>query len=280
MLLFLNPAAKADRDASRRTLQFNFSLKPLQNVLATQLVLLVPETTSGSATSAYKVKQNGTLMRALDSKLASAAIPHKEQLEFSIQYVTGDMAHDLFFGVEVAEQNRTRLPSDRDPGALLDSITPLLVVYTHDRTSIGQPTGKTQEPALESGNVRKRQAVSLSPTLEEIENEPCQRYQTFLTYEQIGWPSSHVISPPGGLNFAYCYGRCNSPFSEESEYTRHAQLLEASKNYYKQNNLPPPVIPSPCCVPIALTNINIITETTEGRIAGKVFQDVERCGCV
>ena len=282
MLFFENPAVKADRDVNRRTLRFNFNLKPLQSVLATQLVFLVPTTTFGSATSMYKVEQNEKPMQALDSKLTPSTIPHKQWLEFSIHYATDDTTRDLSFSVEVAEQNRTLLPSDRELDPLLDVITPLLAVYSHDPASIGQLAEEAPVPDLESEGVRKRKrhAASHWPTLEDIENEQCQRHQIFLTYEQIGWPSTNVISPPGGLDFSYCYGLCNAPFSEETEYTRHAQLLEASKNYYRKNNLPPPVFPSPCCVPMALTNFSMITETADGRIAGKVFQDVARCGCV
>ena len=274
---FSNHAAKGE-EVNRKTLQFDFSgIKPSLNVLATQLVFLVPETTFSYVVSMYEVNQNGEPAGPVDSRQSSAA---EGWLEFTIHYI-GEHAADNHskgtFSVAVTHQNGTEFPSGRGPGSLIDSITPLLVVYAYDNASIGKLPGENQEPDVEFQGVQKRETSS---ALEERANEPCQKYRTFLTYQKIGWPSEFVVSPSGGLHFTYCYGRCNSPFSSESEYVRHAQLLEALNNYYRRKNLAPPVVPPPCCVPIKLTPINIITQAADGHYVEQIFEDVAHCGCV
>ena len=256
-------------------LQFDFSsLRPAQNILATQLVLMVPETDFDRVLRVYEVKQNGEVLGPLSSTMtvASTAKPGTRWMEVAIRYTTEHTSQGIF-SVKVKDQRETGQPSDVNVRSLLDSITSLLVVYAHDSAPNRPPTGK-----LDLG-VQKRQASPLSlPMLSEIENEPCQRYSPFLTYAQIGWPSSFVITPAGGFPFAYCYGRCNSPFGSEIEYVRHSQLLQALNNYQLRKNQP--LIPPPCCVPIRYRPQDLITLEADRHTVMHVFQDVVSCGCM
>ena len=263
-------------------LQFDLSsLGPAQKILATQFVLMVPEMNFNRNLRVYEVSQNGEVVGPLSSKmtLASMAKPGMAWMEFTIRYVTeysGATSHGNFI-VKVTDERETERPSNDNMHSLLDTIMPHLVVYAHDNTPNRPPTVGNQEEGL---GVQKREATSTSPlpTLSELENEPCQKYSPFLTYEQLGWPSSVVISPPGGLHFTYCYGHCNSFLSSEIEYARHSQLLQAINTYQTQKNLP--TIPPPCCV--ALNNyglLNMITAETNGYKLWMI-QVVNSCGCM
>ena len=187
-------------------------------------------------------------------------------MEFTIHYVTQDTSHNPTnetFIVGITDQSGTEFPSDVEPGSLYDSITPLLVVYTYDNTSIRSFIGERKEQKVPNVHDntphpdQKREAPLQDP------DQECQRHRIFITYDQLGW-SEYVIEPAGGFHFAYCDGQCSVPSD--------------NANTQRGNQAP---FPDPCCAPIAITPINIIL-AQEGMITLVVIDDlrVAQCGGV
>ena len=282
---FPHLAAKEDIDEAenKRTLQFDFSsLGPSQYILATQLVILVPEMDSNYVLSLYEVEKNGEVMGPLDSKLTAASMPLKGGwLEFTIHYVTQDTSHNPTnetFIVGITDQSGTEFPSDVEPGSLYDSVTPLLVVYTYDNTSIRSFMGERKEPKVP--NVHDNTPHPDQKREAPLQDKPdpaaeCQKHCKFLTYEEFGWPGN-VVEPSGGLCFTYCDGECSVPYDRANT---HSLLLAGVNKYHRDRNNQAP-FPAPCCAPIKLTPIHLITIADRGHPVMELFEDVKECGCV
>ena len=227
-----------------------------------QLVFKVANESHNYTINVYDAEQT-----LLDSKVSLAAT--SGWMEFSIHGKCAQIStEDHALLLEVTTQNGEDLPSETD---LLARIKSVLVIYTYDNQSMKSLAAReidAKQPAIE-----KRQA----PTYEALGSEPCSLHTQYLTYEQMGWPGSEitVLIPEIGINYNFCYGHCNSPFTGEVDYPPHAQIIEAL-NQFTAKNLPPP-----CCVPKELFNETIIYRSGPNveDISKKNMQDVKSCGC-
>lgn len=100
----------------------------------------------------------------------------------------------------------------------------------------------------------------------------CTRHELYVDFQDIGLSS--IIAPPGYSAYQ-CKGVCESPLSQDQWPTNHATIQAIVHKVGLVKG-----VEKPCCVPIKLQSISILSLDKESVVL-KNYEDMvaERCGC-
>ena len=264
-----------------RAMTFDLSLltEPKQSQILIQLAIMTPTEQyfqSVRHLHLYNDCSNCAGMQAIAHHTVLNAERNNEWLELTIECASCDWGEleEISLLLHLTDENNLPITFNEERAANLKSF---LILYTYNRSLfLYVSVMKALEKRQVSGDETPSDLQNRT-TVQEVRdrNVSCSRHEVLLTTEELQFEGTVIAPHPAHIQLSYCLGECNSELELPSENITSYDIRTRILIHQLRTITHPP----PCCIPSALTPLQLIVIRDGEVVELDIIPDVVDCKC-